>query len=163
MRPMMTMGSMVGVLAALAVGWPARSLVARTGVSEQTTQSSVKEAPEMATPVVAWQIMAKDPEAMAAFYTRLFGWKVHDDNALGFRRIETGGSRGIDGGIWPSPPEGHSFVQLFIEVGDVSAYVEKAVSHGAKVLIPPQKLPDGDEMAILLGPEGVSFGLKKRR
>ena len=29
------------------------------------------------------------------------------------------------------------------------------------VLIPPQKLPDGDEMALILDPEGLSVGLMK--
>jgi len=117
----------------------------------------------MADAVMKWQFLAKDPEAVSAFYSKLFGWKVNSDNAFGYRQIETGAKRGIDGGVWPSPPEGHSFIQLFIEVGDVAASVEKAVGLGAKVIVPPQKLPDGDEMAILLGPENVSFGLMKRR
>src|SRR6185295_20390029 len=61
--------------------------------------------------VMRWQILAKDPDKAAEFYTRLFDWKVNDDNALGYRMIDTGSERGIQGGIWPSPPEGHSFVQ----------------------------------------------------
>jgi predicted enzyme related to lactoylglutathione lyase len=52
-------------------------------------------------------------------------------------------------------------VQLFIEVDDVPSHVEKAIRLGATVLIPPQQLPDGDELAILLDPVGISFGLYK--
>jgi hypothetical protein len=29
------------------------------------------------------------------------------------------------------------------------------------VLIPPQELPDGDEMAIILDPEGIALGIFK--
>jgi predicted enzyme related to lactoylglutathione lyase len=117
----------------------------------------------MGNPVVQWQILAKEPAKAEAFYTSLFDWKVNANNALKYRRLETGEGRGIDGGIWPAPEAGHSMVQLFIEVRDVAAHLEKAVQLGATVLIPPQKLPDGDELAILLDPVGISFGLYKHR
>ena len=115
----------------------------------------------MGKPVMRWQILAKDPNKATEFYTRLFDWKVNDDNALGYRMIDTGSERGIQGGIWPSPPEGHSFVQLYIEVDDVSGSVEKAIGMGAGVIVPPQKLPDGEEMAIILDPEGIPFAVFK--
>ena len=117
----------------------------------------------MGEPVVQWQILAKDPEKAERFYTSLFDWKANSDNALRYRRLETNHKRGIDGGVWPAPEAGHSMVQLFIEVNDVAGYVEKAVGLGASVLIPPQKLPDGDELAIVLDPIGISFGLYKPR
>jgi predicted enzyme related to lactoylglutathione lyase len=75
--------------------------------------------------------------------------------------VDTGSERGINGGIWPSPPEGHALVSLYVEVDDVTAYVAKAAGLGAKTLIPPQKLPDGDEMALMLDPEGIAFGIFK--
>jgi predicted enzyme related to lactoylglutathione lyase len=110
-------------------------------------------------PVVQWQIVARDPQAVAAFYTKVFGWSVRTDNALGFRVVETGDDRGIDGGIWPSPPEGHNLVQLFIQVEDIDAMIASATAAGAQVLFPKQHLPDGDAMAILLDPAGLSFGI----
>ncbi len=115
----------------------------------------------MGRPVVQWQILSKEPDRHARFYTDLFDWKVNADNPLGYRMVDTGSKKGIPGGIWPAPPEGHSFVQLFVEVEDVGKAVEKATGLGATVIIPPQKLPEGDEMAILLDPLGVSFGLTK--
>lgn len=115
----------------------------------------------MGQPVVTWQILAKSPDALADFYHRLFSWEVDANNALGYRTINTKSEKGIGGGIWPAPPEGRPMVQLFIEVDDVSAYVEKAKQLGASIIIPAQKLPDGDEMAILLDVEGIPFGLVK--
>jgi len=73
----------------------------------------------------------------------LFGWKVDADNPVGYRRIDTGSPSGIQGGIWPAPPQAPNFVQLFTAVEDVGAAVERAVSFGARVLIPPTKLPRG--------------------
>lgn len=117
----------------------------------------------MGRPVTHWQILAKQPEKLADFYCKLFDWNVSSDNALGYRELKTGSERGISGGLWPSPPEGDSRVQLFVEVEDVAGSVEKAKVLGAQVVIPPQKLPEGDEMAILLDPEGLSLGIWKSR
>ena len=67
--------------------------------------------------------------------------------------------RGISGGMWPSPPEGHNLVQLFVEVDDIDAYIAKATGLGATVIVPKSELPDGDALAIVLDPAGLSFGL----
>ena len=39
--------------------------------------------------------------------------------------------------------------------------VEKAKKLGGTTIIPPQKLPDGDEMAVILDPIGVAVALCK--
>lgn len=115
----------------------------------------------MGVPVMQFQILSKDPDKAERFYTQLFDWKVSRDNALGYRQIDTGSVRGIPGGIWPSPPEGHAFVQLFYGVDDVARYVARATELGCRIIVPPQKLPDGDELAIVLDPEGIPFGLMR--
>lgn len=116
----------------------------------------------MANPVTHWQLVTTDPEKAERFYTKLFGWKVNADNPLGCRMVTTGGAGGIDGGIWPAPPEANSFVQLHVEVEDVAASVEKATSLGATVIIPPQQLPDGGEMAVVHDVVGVPLALVRR-
>jgi predicted enzyme related to lactoylglutathione lyase len=106
-----------------------------------------------------WQIVTKNPDRLAQFYKKLFGWEIQANNALGYRTIDTASERGINGGIWPAPPEAPGMVQLFMEVEDVGRHVQQATALGAKVIVPPQKLPDGDEMAVLVDPEGIPFGM----
>jgi len=115
----------------------------------------------MGQPVTQFQILAKDPDRAARFYATLFNWTVNADNPLGYRQLNTGSERGIQGGIWPSPPDGHSFVQLFVEVDDVAATLDRAREMGGGMVIPPSKLPGGDEMAVMLDPEGIPVGLWK--
>jgi hypothetical protein len=113
----------------------------------------------MGQPVMHWQIVTKNPDSIGQFYSKLFGWQINANNALGYRMVDTGSKQGINGGIWPAPPQASAFVQLLIEVDDVGQYVQQATTLGAKVLVPPQKLPDGDEMAVLQDPEGIPFGI----
>ena len=95
--------------------------------------------------------------ATASFHEKLFGLTVSQDNALGYREIDTGGE--FSGGVWPAPPGERAFVQLFISVPGVEAHLERATKLGARVLVPASTLPDGSRMAILLDPAGMSFGI----
>ena len=115
----------------------------------------------MPNPVIQFQILSKAPNETAQFYVRLFGWTVHSDNPLGGMVVGTGSEAGIQGGIWPAPPEAPNFVQLFIAVEDVNASVKRAEELGAKLIVPPTMLPEGDEMAVILDPQGMSVAVWK--
>jgi predicted enzyme related to lactoylglutathione lyase len=116
--------------------------------------------PHLPAPVVKWQILSPDPDATVGFYKQLFGWSSTKDNALGYRELKTGGE--FDGGVWPAPPAERPFVQLFMAVPDVDAHVDRATQLGARVLVPTSVLPDGDRMAVLLDPQGMSFAVCTR-
>ena len=58
--------------------------------------------------------------------------------------------------------QGHTFVQLFVAVDDVAESVKRAEGLGAKLIIPPTTLPEGDVIAVMLDPQGMSFALTKR-
>ena len=115
----------------------------------------------MGRPVMQWQILAKDPDRLADFYSQLFAWKVSADNPLGYRMADTGSAQGISGGFWPAGPQGQPFVQLFVDVDDVEQYVAKVGQLGGSTIMPRMVLPSGDEMAIVRDPEGLAFGLMK--
>jgi uncharacterized protein len=108
-------------------------------------------------------MLSKQPDETAKFYCQLFGWSVDANNPMNYRRIDTGTTEGIQGGIWPAPPEAPNFVQLFIEVDDVVKYAGEATRLGARVLIPMTPLPEGEAMAVLLDPQGMSFAIYKRK
>jgi uncharacterized protein len=116
----------------------------------------------MPNPVLQFQIISKDPDTTGRFYSELFGWRIEANNALGYRRIDTGSKEGIQGGIWPAPSQAPAFVQLFVAVDDVKASVQRAEQLGARVVIPPTMLPEGDEMAVMHDPQGMSFAVWRR-
>ncbi|HZQ68713.1 MAG TPA: VOC family protein [Terriglobales bacterium] len=117
----------------------------------------------MGNPVMHWQILTKNPKKLEEFYAALFGWKISGDNPMGYRQVDTMSAKGIGGGLWPiSEKEGHSMVQLFIHVEDVKAHAKKAEGLGAHIVIPPQTLPGGDEMAVAVDPDGIPFAMFRR-
>jgi predicted enzyme related to lactoylglutathione lyase len=112
----------------------------------------------MNSPVVRWQVLSPDPDASVSFFSQNFGWQTRRDNPLGYRQVQAG-EGGIPGGIWPAPPGVKPFVQLFVRVEDIDATITKAVALGAQVIVPKSVLPEGDEMAVLLDPQGLPIAL----
>jgi predicted enzyme related to lactoylglutathione lyase len=130
-------------------------------ISNNSLNSFTYEEKTMGQPVIQWQVLSHNPDKLFAFYKEVFGWEMSANNALGYREIDTGSERGIKGGMWPIPEEAPSAVSLYVEVENVEEAVERATSLGATVAIPPQNLPDGDSMAVIVDPEGIAFGLFK--
>lgn len=98
-----------------------------------------------------WQVLVRNGTRAAEFYKACFGWTTDDRNSLGYRSI---GAGGLTGGIQGTP-----FVQLFVAVPNVDEAVEVAVQSGGRVAFEKQVLPDGDEMAVVVDPEGITWGL----
>lgn len=117
----------------------------------------------MTHPVTRFQILSAQPDITAAFYSRLFGWRIDADNPMGYREIHTGSDMGIQGGIWPAPPQAPAFVQLFIQSDDIEATAKKAQELGARVIVQPSVLPGGDRMAVLTDTTGLAFAIWKPR
>jgi predicted enzyme related to lactoylglutathione lyase len=59
----------------------------------------------------------------------------------------------------PAPPLESGFVQLFVEVPDIETCIATATRLGATVIVPKSVLPDGNAMAVLLDPTGLSFAI----
>jgi predicted enzyme related to lactoylglutathione lyase len=124
------------------------------------------EAPGVSTgdgaPVTWFEILGPDPKRAWDFYGQLFGWTVEDMSGDGFiyGQVDTGADKRIPGGIGSSP-DGLGHVNLYAEVDDPQKYLERAESLGGKTLMPATQMGDGTWIALLVDPQGTSFGLVK--
>ena len=109
-----------------------------------------------------WQVVTREPEEHARFYSELFDWEIDQENPLGYRRVRTAEGAELQGGFWPAPPEASPFVQLIVDVEDVDTAVERAIELGAKTIVPPSALPEGERMAVMHDPQGMPFALHAR-
>ena len=116
----------------------------------------------MGQPVMQWQILAKQPDKLADFYTKLFDWDIDTNNALNYRMVDTGSERGINGGIWPAPPQGPSLVLVCTSGSwgrrNLCVEGDRARRQSRHAI---QQLPDGDVMHIILDLEGIPVGIFK--
>jgi len=117
----------------------------------------------MGQPVVHWELMSKEPEKVADFYARLFGWKVQHRPKINYRIVDTGSDMGINGGIVkpdkPGPWPGNML--FYIAVDDLAKYRKKVVAAGGKIHIEEQKVPGMGKFSLFTDPEGRMIGLWK--
>jgi uncharacterized protein len=119
----------------------------------------------MGRPVVHWELMSKDPANIAAFYEKIFGWKIQHVPEMNYRLVDTGGKGGINGGIlkperkepWPGN------MTLYIEVDDLAAYRQRIVAAGGKIQVEEQEVPNMGSFTLFTDPEGRMMGLWKGR
>ena len=117
----------------------------------------------MGAPVAWFDITSKDPKRIGKFYTDLFGWTLSDSGQPDYSLVDTGAGDGaIGGGIGatqgPDDPGGGT--TIYMRVGDLQGYLDKAVSLGGTVLVPPTPLPgDFGSFALFADPDGRAVGL----
>ena len=106
---------------------------------------------DWARPIVHWEIEARDPSRLRAFYGELFNWEIGDGPIMDI-------PAGIGG---PEPgPSGHlrqsdrSGVTLYIQVRDLRSSLDKAADLGGTVLADPFDVPGGPTLAAIADPEG---------
>jgi len=109
----------------------------------------------MGQPVVHFEIGCRDRAKTARFFTDLFGWRIQDGPAAA---IDTASTHGIPGHITSLGHEPEHYTMFYVEVDDVQAYLDKAVSLGGKIVVPPVKIPTGT-FAWLSDLEGNTIGL----
>jgi predicted enzyme related to lactoylglutathione lyase len=67
---------------------------------------------------------------------------------------------GVAGGI-AKPPEGGPYTTFDVNCDDVQAKLDEAEKLGAKVVMPPMRVPEGPGIAMFSDPDGNIIGLSK--
>jgi len=106
---------------------------------------------DWARPLVHWEIQAREPEKMRAFYSAMFNWSIADGRFMRF-------PAGVGG---PEPgPGGHitagetSRIALYIQVRDLRESLARAAALGGTILRQSFDVPGGPTLATIADPEG---------
>ena len=108
-------------------------------------------AEDWARPVVHWELQARDPEVLRAFYGSLFNWSISEGPVMRFAAGIGGPQPGPGGHIRKGD---HPGVTLFIQVLDLRGTLTKAEALGGRVLSTPMDVPGGPTVAGITDPEG---------
>ena len=110
---------------------------------------------DWARPVVHWELQARDPKALSAFYGELFHWNLEDTGFLVSVEPGLGGPEpGPAGHLIAAPPEGPTGFGLYVQVRDIAETVARAVELGGQSAGEPFDVPGGPTIRPILDPEG---------
>ena len=115
----------------------------------------------MGHPVVHWELMSKAPEKVAAFYAKLFGWKIEHRPDMNYRLVDTQTEAGINGGILKPDREGPwpGNMVLYIAVDDLAEYRRKVEEAGGTIHVKEQQVPGMGAFCLFTDPDGRMMGL----
>ena len=118
----------------------------------------------MGQPVVHFEIIAKDGEALKGYYSELFGWEIDSDNPMKYGTIQREGNVspdgvGIGGGIATAPEGYDGHVTFYVAVPDVEAALAKAESLGGSRMMGPDEVMPGLTIGLFTDPQGNVIGV----
>lgn len=115
----------------------------------------------MANPIVWWEFMSKEPQKVAAFYEKCFGWTVEEKPEMNYRFLKTGGS--LDGGLFKPEQQGPwaGNLVMYIQVDDLAAFRKKVAAAGGKIHVEEQQAPGMGAFSLFTDPDGRMMGLWK--
>lgn len=117
----------------------------------------------MRNPVVHFEVLGKDADALKRFYGDTFEWELESVMPTYAMVSPADGESGIPGGVGAGPENGPGHVTFYIEVDDLQAMLEKIAERGGSTVQPPMDIPDGPSIALFADPEGHVVGLVKSR
>ncbi len=114
---------------------------------------------------VYWaELLTRDVEAAAAFYTQVFGWEANtgpNPNGGTYTTFSRDGEQIL--GVMPMPEavpaEAPAFWQIYFLVDDLDAAMAAATERGASVLVPKMQIGPNAWFATLADPQGAGFSL----
>jgi len=111
--------------------------------------------------VTHFELPAKDPNAIAAFYTAVFGWTFTKwEGPVDYWLVGTGpdDQPGIDGGLY-TPQEGWTGTINTLDVDNLDACLIKVKANGGQVVADKMPVPGVGWLAYCRDVEGTIFGL----
>ena len=118
----------------------------------------------MGQPVVHFEILGKDGEALKSYYSQLFGWQIDSSNPMNYGIVTREGNTnadgaGIGGGIMGAPEGYDGHVTVYVVVPDVEAALASAEKLGGTRMMGPDKVMDNLIIGLFQDPEGHTIGV----
>lgn len=118
----------------------------------------------MGQPVVHFEIVGKDGDALRDFYGQLFGWEFDLDNPMKYGIVAREDNLseegvGIGGGIMGAPEGYGGHLTFYVAVPDVEAALAQAESMGGTRTMGPDEVMPGLVVGLFTDPAGHTVGV----
>jgi len=115
----------------------------------------------MGNPLCHFEFMTDDEAKCKKFYGAVFDWQFDSSSMPGYTLIQTG--KEPAGGLMKRPPQAPGpALNVYFEVADISATLEKVRNNGGQVVVPKTPIPNVGHFAMFCDPEGTCLGIFQR-
>jgi predicted enzyme related to lactoylglutathione lyase len=115
----------------------------------------------MGNPVVHFEVVGRDAQALQGFYKDAFDWQMQEAIPDFYAMAYPSAEGGINGGIGAAMSGGAGHVTFYVEVPDLEEVLSKIEGLGGSTVMEPMEVPEGPTIAMFSDPEGHVVGLLK--
>jgi uncharacterized protein len=121
--------------------------------------------PNIAQPIVYFEIVGDDAALLRSYYSELLGWRFDNDGPpRGFEYASVrADDAGVGGSIGAAAPGTDGYLTFYVGVTDVETTLARAQSLGGKRIFGPDRVSDTLELGMFKDPEGHVVGLVANR
>ncbi|MBT8214404.1 MAG: VOC family protein [Acidimicrobiia bacterium] len=113
----------------------------------------------MGNPIVHWELMGPDGDAMAGFYKDVFGWESEGVPGFDQYYMVPGDHAGIGGAVGKGSAEMPAYLTMYIEVPSIDDHLAKIEAAGGATMVPRTVVPDTVVFGMFSDPAGNIVGL----
>jgi predicted enzyme related to lactoylglutathione lyase len=113
----------------------------------------------MPNPVVHFEILGPDADALQRFYGDLFDWQVAASGVPGYGMVDTG--EGNPAGGIGQGQNGGPALTFYVRVDDLQGTLDRVEQAGGKTVMPVTEIPNVVTLAQFADPAGNVVGLVK--
>ena len=110
-------------------------------------------------PIVHFELMGPDAEALSRFYRTMFGWKTEAVPGLEDYLMIPADDAGVGGAIGQGDEHMPSYQAIYVQVDSVDEHLARAGAAGGTVVVPRTVVPGMVSFGMFRDPAGNLIGL----
>lgn len=113
----------------------------------------------MANPIVHWELMGSDGDALKEFYAEIFEWKFTTPEGFESYHMTEGEDMRVNGAVGQGSEDMPSYECIYVGVDDINSKLEEIETVGGKTIVPRTEIPDVVTFAMFQDPAGNYVGI----
>jgi uncharacterized protein len=110
-------------------------------------------------PIVHWELMGADGEALKGFYTSIFDWQLSAvDNVPNYFMVGAG-ETGVGGAVGQGNEKMPNYNTIYVQVESIDESLGKIAANGGSTVAPRTEIPGTVTFALFNDPAGNLVGL----
>ncbi len=113
----------------------------------------------MGNKIIHWELMGPDGDALAGFYSDMFGWDAKPMEGFDEYHIVEEGHSGVGGAVGKGGEEMPTYSAMYVGVDSIDEHLAKINAAGGATVVPKTVIPGVVAFAMFTDPAGNLVGL----
>lgn len=105
-------------------------------------------------PIVHWELMGPDGDAMKTFYSTIFDWKFQSPPGFENYHMTDAEDLGVGGAVGQGMEDMPAYAAIYVQVESIDSTLEKVEKAGGKTVVPRTVIPDTVVFGMFHDPAG---------